>query len=198
MKARQNRPTKRRCHSHELSADEVKRLLEQGSRNLPLAKILWVDDHPINNQIARLALAPLGIYCDSYTKTSEAIEAIRWNAQDSKRPYDLVISDLHRDDEYGPGGRPATGMDTYEQVRAIPGYRSTPFVFFTATGTDEVLPIVNLRSAFVAFQRRNFPAVRAIASRDRIGPVPATSPAPGNLFRRCNHFVIQLECRSHT
>ena len=126
-----------------LTAEDVRTLLNKGSKNLPVAKILWVDDHPTNNQVARLALAALGIYCDSYTKTADAIEAIQWNAQNSKRPYDMVISDVHRDHELGSDGHSQSGIDTYEQVRTIPGYHDTLFVFFTATGINEVLPIIN-------------------------------------------------------
>ncbi len=66
VKARQTDQQEGAAIPTTLSADEVKRLLEQGSGNL-LPQNSLGDDHPINNQRARLALAALGVYCDSYT-----------------------------------------------------------------------------------------------------------------------------------
>jgi CheY-like chemotaxis protein len=126
-----------------LSADDIKKLLDKGPRDLPVAKVLWVDDHPINNQVARLALGALGIFCDSYTNTSDAIDALNWNSRNSKKPYDLIISDWRRDNEIDSNGHTMSGIDTYRHVRELPGYRDTPFVFFTADGIDAVQPIVS-------------------------------------------------------
>ena len=103
---------------------------------LPTAKILWVDDTPTNNQAERLALAVLGIYCDSYSSTVEARQAIEWNAIMNHRPYDLVISD------YGRAATNDSGAVTYQMVRQEPGYSTTAFVFYTADHIQDVAPIV--------------------------------------------------------
>jgi len=126
-----------------LTQDDVARLLDRGPKTLPIAKVLWVDDHPPNNQIARLALAALGIYCDSYTSTADAVEALNWNSQNTKRPYDIIISDWKRDNEKDEAGHELSGIDTYRAIRAFPNYRETPFIFFTADGLQAVEPIVN-------------------------------------------------------
>lgn len=126
-----------------LSVEDIRNLLDKGSRDLPVAKVLWVDDHPPNNQVARLALAALGIYCDSYTTTADAISALNWNSRHSKKPYDVIISDWRRDNEFAPDGHALSGLDTYKQVRDLPGYHDTPFVFFTADGIEAVQPIVS-------------------------------------------------------
>jgi hypothetical protein len=43
------------------SESEVIDQIKKGTRTLPTAKVLWVDDKPPNNQAERLALAAIGI-----------------------------------------------------------------------------------------------------------------------------------------
>ena len=110
--------------------------LKHGITRLPTAKILWVDDLPTNNQAERLALAVLGVYCDSYSSTVEAKKAIQWNAVMNHRPYDMIISDYHRAADND------SGEVTYQMVRQETGYSSTPFVFYTADHVLDAAPIV--------------------------------------------------------
>jgi hypothetical protein len=111
--------------------------LKNGIAKLPTAKIVWVDDEPNNNQPERLALAILGIYCDSYSSTMQAKQAIEWNAAMKHQPYNLIISDYGRD--VGPTD---SGAITYQMVRSEPGYSATPFVFYTADHIQDAAPIV--------------------------------------------------------
>jgi hypothetical protein len=43
---------------------------------LSRSTIVWVDDHPLNNQFERLAFASHGIYSDTYRTNGEALTAI--------------------------------------------------------------------------------------------------------------------------
>ena len=49
-------------------------------------RILWVDDHPANNEQERAFLRPEGILFDNVVSTREAIEQLRFSR------YDLVIT----------------------------------------------------------------------------------------------------------
>lgn len=53
-------------------------------------RVLWVDDHPANNEWERRHLRPEGILFDNVVSTSEAIEQLSFSR------YDLVITDLGR------------------------------------------------------------------------------------------------------
>jgi hypothetical protein len=124
--------------------EQLAQLAHKVSGPLPVAKILWADDHPLNNQFERMAFASLGIYCDSYTNNADALSALQsvlrarqlLQAADD-RPYDVIISDYHRDNEK-VGGVPQTGADLLKAVRSIDLYRTTPFFFYTAGGVDAV------------------------------------------------------------
>ena len=123
------------------SADLLKQLQARSS-SLPTAKIHWVDDTPTNNQTERLALAFIGVYCDSYTSTAEALEAVRWNAANGEKPYDIIISDYERPKEFDSEQRPMTGADTYHQIRQLRDYSTTPFIFYTADHIEDAARIV--------------------------------------------------------
>jgi CheY-like chemotaxis protein len=55
------------------------------------ARVLWVDDHPANNEEERRALREHGIGFDNVVSTAEALEQI------ANGSYDLVITDLGRE-----------------------------------------------------------------------------------------------------
>jgi CheY-like chemotaxis protein len=55
-----------------------------------LARVLWVDDNPANNEYERSRLRVEGIVFDNVVSSAEAIEQLRLST------YDLVISDLGR------------------------------------------------------------------------------------------------------
>ena len=55
-----------------------------------VARVLWVDDNPANNEIERASLRPSGIIFDNVVSTGEATDQIAFES------YDLVITDLGR------------------------------------------------------------------------------------------------------
>jgi CheY-like chemotaxis protein len=56
-----------------------------------VARVLWVDDNPANNEIERAKLRPFGIVFDNVVSTHEAVEQLAFES------YDLVITDLGRE-----------------------------------------------------------------------------------------------------
>ena len=78
---------------------EVPRL---ASRPRGVARVLWVDDEPANNEVERSLLGGDGIVFDNVMSTAEAIAQLRLSS------YDLVITDLGRrasSDRSGDAGR---------------------------------------------------------------------------------------------
>jgi len=78
-----------------------------GSEPRAAARVLWVDDHPANNEQERKRLRPHGIVFDNVVSTDEALEQL------ANERYDLVITDLGR---RGSSDRSATaGVGFIEQ-----------------------------------------------------------------------------------
>lgn len=126
--------SKQLLNANGLSVDEVQKLLVGTREYLPKAKILWVDDNPLNNQYQRLAMASLGIFCDAYTNNKEAMIAARTTS------YDVVISDIQRDHES------EDGLDTLREVRAENGYRDKPFFFYTTAEPSAIAAAASKRN----------------------------------------------------
>lgn len=90
---------------------------------IPRARVLWVDDHPLNNLFERQALASMGVFADSYTSNHDAEEAMGLGV------FDLVISDIGRD------GANETGWDLLRIFRQR--WPSVPFVFYVGDDRRE-------------------------------------------------------------
>lgn len=56
-----------------------------------VARVLWVDDKPANNELERARLRPFGIVFDNVVSTHEAVDQLAFES------YDLVITDLGRE-----------------------------------------------------------------------------------------------------
>ena len=88
------------------------------------ARVLIVDDHPINRELARLMLAPLG--CDVF-EAEDGIEAVQMA---STSPYDLILMDVRM-----------PHMDGLAATRAIRAFqtdaRLTPILAVTADAMPE-------------------------------------------------------------
>lgn len=97
--------------------------LKQRRAKLPLATILWVDDEPLNNIFERQAFANAGIFCDSYTTNTEALEAL------NSTHYDVIISDI------GRGSGAETGWELLAKVKR--SHAEIPFVFYTFKVDEE-------------------------------------------------------------
>jgi len=92
------------------------------SKKLPVGAILWVDDHPLNNQKEKMALARIGLFADSYTNNADALAALKTG------DYNLVISDIGREAD-------ETGWDLMRSVRK--NFPNVPFIVYTINITDE-------------------------------------------------------------
>jgi CheY-like chemotaxis protein len=95
--------------------------------SLPLSgrSILWVDDNPLNNAYEESIFKQLGATIKQATSTEQAVHYLH---EASKR-YDLIISDVHRDEN----GRsnPTAGYELLDRIR---GYQiQVPFVFYTSS-----------------------------------------------------------------
>lgn len=86
------------------------------------ARVLWVDDHPENNQYERRALEALGIQVYEAKSTADALDLL------ARRPFDVVISDMGR------------GMDQRAGYTLLGELRKTdprtPFLIYAGQDAD--------------------------------------------------------------
>ena len=100
--------------------DQARRLID-----LPDAKrVLWVDDHPSNNEAEQAALARLQIETVAVRSTEEALQQLTDAKGDDV--FDLVISDWSRDDE-----APLAGLRLLNTMRER-GFKQ-PVIFYHGT-----------------------------------------------------------------
>ena len=88
---------------------DKKAALSRAKQHLPLfqqAKILWVDDHPENNRNERKMLRQLKADIDNAKNSCDALEMIDCEI------YDLIFSDIARDDE-----KDLNGLDFLKALR---------------------------------------------------------------------------------
>lgn len=91
-----------------------------------VARALWVDDNPTNNFYEREALRALGIDVDLALTTHEALDLVK------RAPYDVIISDMKRDNEEDGGLAGYKLLDALRQKRV-----KTPFILYVASTTPE-------------------------------------------------------------
>ncbi len=96
--------------------------LRIGEPTHPVARILWVDDHPDNNLTERRALQRQRLAV--YTTTSSHDALMLMDLYD----YDLVISDM------GRAGEPLAGLKLVKTLREADD--DTPFVLYTIMPSD--------------------------------------------------------------
>ena len=88
------------------------------------ARVLIVDDHPTNREVARLMLAPLG--CDIF----EAVDGVEAVEMASAAPYDLILMDVRMPR--------MDGLAATQAIRALDGAHSrTPILAVTADAMPE-------------------------------------------------------------
>ena len=93
-------------------------------------RILWVDNHPENNQTERKALVGWGVEVQTRRTTAEAMTELR----DKKdRPFDLVLSDWFRDGK--EEGLQLLGTMRSEKI-------DVPILFYFIASSDEFRKIV--------------------------------------------------------
>lgn len=94
------------------------------NHSLAPARILIVDDHPANREVARLMLAPLGCETVEATDGEEAV------VMATTAPFDLILMDVRM-----PG---MDGLAATRAIRALPGLAGrTPILAVTADAMPE-------------------------------------------------------------
>ena len=121
------------------------------NRKLPTAKVLWVDDHVLNNYWERLALASTGIMVDSYATNVDGLSALGLSN------YDVVLSDVERDQDVPPTHG---GLEFLKEVRRA--HPTIPFFFYTGHVTRDSREELRAAGATDAFDAPG-PLLDAIA-----------------------------------
>ena len=109
----------------EVSPDDKRHVLKRAKEHLKVFKdtqILWVDDHPENNLNERKMFRQLKIEVDIAEDTEKAIKMLK-NAS-----YNIVISDMHRNNELPPGKKETAGLTFLQKFREI--NKNTPVIFY--------------------------------------------------------------------
>ena len=94
----------------------------------PGSRILWIDDHPEHNadEVAALELSGAVVLCVRTNATALNIL--------SDNDFDLVISDIGRDEQFGPSGLHLfTQMVRRRSISVLP-----PMVFYSSTDLHDV------------------------------------------------------------
>jgi CheY-like chemotaxis protein len=100
------------------------RRAEQVEKVLRGARVLWVDDRPENNAWEREMFRVMGVVITTVESTRSALSCLK------QESFDLVISDIHRDNE--------DGIDGAKQIRdAVP---LLPIVFYIQNLTSSHIP----------------------------------------------------------
>lgn len=94
------------------------------SSSLGAGRILVVDDHPVNRQVASMMLLAAGFDVETAEDGAQAVEAVR------SRPFDVVFMDIHMP--------VMDGLAACRAIRALEGDRAnTPVVAITAATLPE-------------------------------------------------------------
>jgi CheY-like chemotaxis protein len=110
---------------HKVDVPRIRETVERAfspeiAANLTGKSVLWVDDNPINNELAVRALRKLNLDIEQATSTEAAMTWIQ------RRPFDLVISDMGRGNNMRAG---------YELLQALRD-RGNQVPFFIFAGGD--------------------------------------------------------------
>jgi len=102
-------------------ADQIEEILADAGAS---ARVLIVDDHPTNREVARLMLAPLG--CDIF----EAVDGVEAVEMASSAHYDLILMDVRMPR--------MDGIAATQAIRALDGaFARTPILAVTADAMPE-------------------------------------------------------------
>ncbi|MDP1525298.1 MAG: ATP-binding protein [Rhodocyclaceae bacterium] len=91
----------------------------------PGARILLVEDEPINREVARTLLEDAGL---AVYLAEDGLQAVEM-AKREDPPYDLILMDMQMPH--------LNGTDATKAIRALPAYAATPILAMTANAFDE-------------------------------------------------------------
>jgi len=127
----------------EISTEDKERAIRRARQHLNLlaeAQILWVDDHPENNVNERRMFRQLKAGVDTAKTTDEALGMLRLGN------YDLVLSDLSREDDAAAGLKLAAQLQHEKRIPIIlyvgvidPAKGTPPYTFGITNRPDELL-----------------------------------------------------------
>jgi CheY-like chemotaxis protein len=129
LAAKRKTPTGLQRSAGELDLESMPSVEHRASVVTPLlqgARVLWVDDNPINNLYERTFLASLGIPVDLAVSTEEALYMA------ARLRYNLILSDMKR------GTCPTAGIELLRELTSQ-GSR-TPLVFYVGHADKGRLP----------------------------------------------------------
>jgi CheY-like chemotaxis protein len=133
------------------SAEPVRRAL----RDVPtVGRLLWVDDHPEHNVAEMDLLRRRGLSVDVASSNQGGVELARW------RDYDLVVSDIGRDNDDDP----TAGLKLPEALDDALGNKRPNVIFYTSSRRDTGIPgTVSTATPAELFQalRRHLPATES-------------------------------------
>jgi len=132
------------------------------------ARILAVDNSPVNLSLVRSTLEPFGYQVTTADSVKEALALVRRN------PPDLILSDLHMPE--------ADGYDFLKIVKTDPQLRSIPFAIISSTVWRETDPTVALSLGAAKFILRPIdPHELAAQVEDALAGKPETVTKPVEL-----------------
>jgi CheY-like chemotaxis protein len=113
---------------HKVDVPRIRKTVERAfspeiASNLTGKSVLWVDDNPINNELAVRALRKFNLDIEQATSTEAALTWIQ------RRPFDLVISDM------GRGNNMRAGYELLEALRNLGN--QVPFFIFASSDRPE-------------------------------------------------------------
>ena len=114
-----------------ISRRDEARALQRARRDrhlLDSARILWVDDHPENNNAERHVFEAFGARIDFVTYNAAALAALR-----GATAYDLVLSDIRRGDDKSPDGLELSSILRDDD-------EAPPLIFYIGV-VDKALPL---------------------------------------------------------
>ncbi len=105
-------------------------------RELVGAKVLWVDDHPENNQLEQSAFEALGVQVSTATDTATAQAQLRSKDGEGRPRYKVVISDTSRGEDGCKDLEQASQCAKCEPFKLIDWIRTAnsgnpPIIFYT-------------------------------------------------------------------